>query len=135
MQAYRSDTRMCMHMLEPLPSTTATDGRHIPTMSAILGINGYLHEVDASWQHVLGWERADLLGMPLVARVHPDDLATMIAAFHHLYGGGAALTFQCRYLHRKGSYQLLNWYATPRLDDLVIDLVVSPVGKQAAQRQ
>jgi len=95
-----------------------------PIMHGTAGFDGYLIRVDGAWQTTLGWHTDELVGIPLVARVHPDDLNTVIAAFQTLCKGTGTIIFESRYRCQDSTYIWLTWHATPYLERLVIDLVV-----------
>ena len=42
-------------------------------MISVLGYDGLLHEVNAAWQQLLGYEPAELLGRTYLDLIHPDD--------------------------------------------------------------
>lgn len=96
-------------------------------MYATVGIDGTFLSADTTWHTVLGWASADLLGKPLLERVHPDDYHTVITALHHLLAGCEKTTFVCRYRRKEGTYLALSWYITLNLDQLLLALQVQPL--------
>ncbi len=84
-------------------------------------------QIDDNWQNILGWSPAEMLADPLIARLHPDDQAAMVAAIHHLHSGGDYISFVGRCRRKDGSYLWLTWHAMPHIGDrLTIDLIVQP---------
>ena len=39
----------------------------------VAGLNGYFERVNPSWTRTLGWSREELLALPSIELVHPDD--------------------------------------------------------------
>jgi PAS domain S-box-containing protein len=93
-------------------------------MYGCASFSGYLTRADSNWQPVLGWTTDELVGTQIINRVHPDDLDIVVEAIHHLCAGGGALTFECRYLCKDGTYARLTWHVTPHIEHLVMDLAV-----------
>jgi len=61
-------------------------------------------EVSDSWERMLGWTRADLLGTPLMGYFHPDDLPQIEAELAGLLIGGDAVAVVVRVRRKDGSY-------------------------------
>ena len=73
-------------------------------------LNGYFTDVNESWTRVLGHTRAELLAVPYLSFVHPDDLA----ATGELAGSLATTptsvaNFENRYRAKDGSWRWLLW--------------------------
>ncbi len=89
---------------------------HCPTehgedLLAVLGADGRLEHVSASWEHVLGWPPGQLRGRSLLELVHRDDAAATRAALAPVAAGGELLGLENRCLHSDGSWHWLRWFA------------------------
>ncbi|SFV00066.1 PAS domain S-box-containing protein [Methylobacterium sp. 174MFSha1.1] len=75
--------------------------------------DGTITALNPAWGAVLGWEAQDLIGLPFLDLVHPDDQARTLAETQRLADGHATLLFENRYRHADGSYRTLSWTAVP----------------------
>ncbi|AWN39062.1 histidine kinase [Methylobacterium radiodurans] len=69
--------------------------------------------VNPAWTALFGWSEGELLGRPFMDLVHPDDVASTVAAAGDLSAGSVIPRFENRYLHKDGSYRWLSWTAVP----------------------
>ncbi len=73
--------------------------------------DGYFTELNPAWERWLGWTREELMAVPFISFVHPDDVeatrerGTVFAE----PGSDAVLTHENRYRTRDGDYRYLNW--------------------------
>jgi PAS domain S-box-containing protein len=111
-------------MHEPAMLTEHHNRREAPTMQATIGLNGYFVAVSAGWQRMLGWNSAELVALPFIERIHPDDLDTVIATVHHLQKGGEQASFRGRFRRRDGTYVQLHWHARFQPEQLLLTVVV-----------
>ncbi|MBW6531388.1 PAS domain S-box protein [Sphingomonas sp. RRHST34] len=79
----------------------------------VAGFDGTIEAVNPAWTRVLGWAEFELLGRPIFAFVHPDDLDETRAAAAGIGAGQVFARFDNRYRHRDGSYRDLVWAAGP----------------------
>ncbi len=80
----------------------------------VANFDGYFVSLNPAWPRTLGWTDAEMKARPFLDFVHPDDVASTVAAAGGLVQGQAQLTFENRYRHRDGSYVWLSWNAVPR---------------------
>jgi len=74
--------------------------------------DGYWAAINPAATAILGWSEAELLGMPIAALWHPDDVAATLAHRQQLVDGGPTVRFQNRYRHKDGTYRWLSWSST-----------------------
>lgn len=76
---------------------------------AVVGVDGYLRQVNPAWTHVLGWSHEELLARPVLDFVHPDDQAGIQRAREDLLAGHPVLELENRYRCKRGGYRWLSW--------------------------
>jgi PAS domain S-box-containing protein len=75
--------------------------------------------VNPAFTDVLGYAAEELLALPYLELVHPDDReATRISA-ERLGGGDPVVQFENRYRHRDGTWRWISWTAVPETPDVV----------------
>jgi PAS domain S-box-containing protein len=82
-------------------------------MLAIANFDGYFVRLNPAWEKVLGYTPAALMAQPYLDFIHPDDLASTIAAASNLDAGEVVFSFENRYRCQDGSYRWLLWNAMP----------------------
>jgi PAS domain S-box-containing protein len=80
---------------------------------AIANFDGYFTRLNPAWEQTLGFTTAELMAQPYLDLVHPDDLATTLAAAQGLSIGQMAIRFENRYRCKDGSYRWLSWNSRP----------------------
>jgi PAS domain S-box-containing protein len=83
--------------------------------------DGTIGAVNPAWTTLLGWQEAELQGVPFLDFVHPDDCAATLAEVGRLESGLTTMRFENRYRHKDGSYRWISWTAVP--DDRFIHAV------------
>lgn len=73
--------------------------------------DGYLQDLNPAWEKTLGHTREELMAVPYLEYVHPDDLNETVAQAQALTQGQNAILFQNRYRHKDGSYRWVSWNA------------------------
>ncbi|MDB9311834.1 PAS domain S-box protein [Spirulina sp. CS-785/01] len=86
--------------------------RLMPSMTGIAGFDGTLYQVNAAWEHTLGYAPQEVEGQSFLDFIHPDDYEASLAAAQQLQEGGQYLSFENRYRCRDGSYRWLAWTVT-----------------------
>lgn len=89
-------------------------------MLCVAGFDGYFKRVNPAWQRVLGYTEAELLSVPYLDLIHPDDRASTIKEAQKLSEGHEVIYFENRYRHKDGSYRWLLWASTPYKEQNVI---------------
>jgi len=80
---------------------------------AVTGFDSTTLALNPAWQSILGWRQDELLGLPLVALTHPDDVRSSRVAMATVRRGKVADRFVNRLRHRDGGYRWISWSAVP----------------------
>ena len=89
-------------------------------MLCIAGFDGYFKDLNSAWEKTLGYTKAELLAIPYMEFIHPDDrLATLVVA-EKVHGGNSIMDFENRYRCKDGSYRWFHWSATPVFEEKII---------------
>ncbi|GJE53694.1 Sensor histidine kinase RcsC [Methylobacterium thuringiense] len=83
-------------------------------MLCVANLDGYFVSLNPAWPATLGWSEAEMRTRPFLDFVHPDDVASTLAAAAGLARGEPQITFENRYRHKDGSEVWLSWNAVPR---------------------
>jgi diguanylate cyclase (GGDEF)-like protein/PAS domain S-box-containing protein len=76
-------------------------------------LDGYFTRVNPAWERCLGYSAAEITEQPYVDLIHPDDLASTIAAAGSLAEGPTEIVdFENRYRDKNGGWRWLLWSAS-----------------------
>src|SRR3954453_21553747 len=64
------------------------------------------------WRRVLGYAPGEVIGRPYLDFIHPDDVATTLAAGERLDEGHELPLLETRVICRDGEYRWMRWSAT-----------------------
>ena len=84
-----------------------------PDMIAVASTDGYFKKMNVAWERVLGYDISELLRIPFVELIHPEDRAATLSEIQRQISGQATHEFENRYRCKDGSYRWLAWVATP----------------------
>ena len=97
----------------PDPLLAAGWAEHLYEVSAalqcVIGFDGYFKSVNPAWVDTLGYSVAELLAVPCIDFVHPDDRPDTDLLAGDLSLGKGLPHVRNRYRHRDGSYRWLDW--------------------------
>jgi diguanylate cyclase (GGDEF)-like protein/PAS domain S-box-containing protein len=84
-------------------------------MFVVASMDGRFINVNPAAERILNRSRAELLGKPIMAIVHPEDVDRTKDAMTALAGGQSLEAFRNRYLAADGSYRWMCWNLVPDL--------------------
>jgi len=96
-------------------------------MLCIAGFDGYFKRVNPAWEGTLGIPKKELLSLPYIEFVHPDDREATIEEAKRMDKGALTISFENRYRCADGSYIWLLWNATPNKTEKLIYAVARDI--------
>ncbi|WP_160164599.1 ATP-binding protein [Pedosphaera parvula] len=88
-------------------------------MLAIADFNGYILQLNPSWEKILGYSESELKAKSGIELIHPEDHLQMIAQMESLRAGKTC-SFEGRYRRKDNSYCWLAWTAAPFASEKLI---------------
>jgi PAS domain S-box-containing protein len=80
-------------------------------LMCIADFDGYFKQLNPAWEKCLGWTTDELQAKPWMEFIHPDDVATTVAAAERIIAEGTLFSHENRYRCKDGSYRWLQWTA------------------------
>ncbi len=74
-----------------------------------VGFDGYFTQVSSRSQAVLGWTQEEMMAVPWIEFVHPDDIAATREIMKRVLNAERVNQFENRYRCKDGSYRWLSW--------------------------
>lgn len=96
-----------MQSLEPAVTEAFFDSS--TDLFCIVGKDGLALRANPAWRRTLGHDPADLIGVPLIDLVHPDERDGVASLFLKARDGRSAVEFTCRTRHANGGYRSIEW--------------------------
>ena len=93
----------------------------------IFGTDGYFKKLNSSWSKILGYTTEELLTVPYIEFVHPEDRDITLVEVQSITDDAQAIKFQNRYRTKDGSYRWLVWNNVPFLTENLIYAVVRDI--------
>jgi PAS domain S-box-containing protein len=91
-----------------------------PDLITVADFDGHFRRVNPAADEVLGYTEDELLARPYLDFVHPEDRERTAAEAAAIGHGKTTLSFVNRFVHKDGSHRVLEWTATPAVDDRVM---------------
>ena len=84
------------------------------------GMDGFFRRINDNFTKVLGYSEAELLSMPFMYFVHPEDQAPTMVAMQDLTEGKTVIRFRNRYRKKTGDYVVFEWTAKSIIEENLI---------------
>ncbi|MGL5111042.1 MAG: PAS domain S-box protein [Flavobacterium sp.] len=79
----------------------------------IINVAGLFHKVNPAFTTILGYKKEELVGMPYINFVHPEDKATTLTAVEKIADLKQTASFENRFRIKKNTYIHLSWNISP----------------------
>lgn len=92
----------------------------IPDLLCIVSSDGRFRKVNPAWTRLLGYDEAELLAIPFLDLIHPDDRDSTMKKVARQMAGESNLSFCNRYRCKDGNYKWLEWSAFGAADQSLL---------------
>lgn len=92
----------------------------IPDLACIATVDGYFMKVNPNWGRTFGYTEQELLAVPYLEFIHPDDRKITVDMANGQAHGQAITNFVNRYRCKDGSYRWLEWTSSPTNPDGIV---------------
>jgi PAS domain S-box-containing protein len=99
-------------------------------MLCIAGPDGYFKRINPAFRRTLGWNEQQLMAVPFLEYVHPDDQTKTQQEIRRLYQGLPTISFENRYKTPQGGYRHLMWTAHPDEETGLIYAIARDISEQ-----
>jgi len=107
----------------------------VPDMVCIASTEGYFKKINRAWEAVLGYTQEELLKVPFLDLIHPDDLSATLGEVKKQIAGESTINFINRYRCKDGSYCWLEWVTTPAMDKSILYAVARDITERKRAEQ
>ncbi len=101
-------------------------------MMCICGMDGYFKQANPAFETALGYTTAEILAVPFIEFIHPDDIEKTYKEFDKISTGATTINFENRWRCKDGSYKWMSWKAAPYLQDGLIYAIARDVSDRKA---
>ncbi len=96
----------------------------------IAGFDGYLKRVNRACEHTFGFCKEELLAVPYMERIYPDDVPLVHAELSKLVSGAAMVNIQVRIQRKDDTWQWTEWVATRAPDKSLFYAIGRDIGER-----
>ncbi len=82
-------------------------------MICIAGIDGFFKTINPAFEKTLGYPNDELISIPIIEFVHPDDRASTVLEMEKLEKGDSIISYTNRCACKDGTYKWLEWNVIP----------------------
>ena len=100
----------------------------------VTGTDGYFKYVNPAWETTFGYRRDELLSVPYMEFVHPDDRKATVAEATRSASGESTVSFENRYRCKDGSYKWLQWSGVVRREKGLIYAIATDVTERKREQ-
>jgi PAS domain S-box-containing protein len=90
---------------------------HSPNLTGIAGPDGFFKKVNPAFRKILGYTEKEMLKIPFIDLVHPDDIEATLKVFESNQAGNKTILFENRYKTKSGKWKWISWYSSEWLED------------------
>ncbi len=101
----------------------------------IANLSGWFVKVSPSFPAALGMSEAELLSVPFLDLIHPDDIESTKKELKKLATGAKTLSFKNRYRKNDGNYLTLSWNSSVNEVDSLIYATVTDITEKLANEE
>ena len=101
----------------------------------IANLSGWFIKVSTSFPAALGMSEAELLSVPFLDLIHPDDIESTKKELEKLATGAKTLSFKNRYRKNDGNYLTLSWNSSVNEVDSLIYATVTDITEKLANEE
>ncbi len=91
-----------------------------PNFLAIAGFDGYFKKVNPTFTRLLGYSNEELISIPFIELVHPEDWIDAENAIGKLISGSSINEFEIRFITKNGQLKWLSWSCIGLVSENVI---------------
>lgn len=107
----------------------------VPDMVCIASTEGFFKKINRAWEAVLGYTQEELLKVPFLDLIHPDDVNATLGEVKKQIAGESTINFINRYRCKDGSYCWLEWVTTPAMDKSILYAVARDITERKREEQ
>ncbi len=104
-------------------------------LMGIAGFDAFFKRINPAFGQILGYTDEELLAVPFLDFVHPDDRDSTLAEVGKLSEGATTLNFKNRYRCKDGSYRWIEWNTKPIVEDEIMYFVAHDVTERKLAEQ
>jgi two-component system sensor histidine kinase/response regulator len=108
---------------------------HTMNAMCITGFDGYQRRVNPAFEALTGYATAEVLTIPFIELVYPEDRGVVAENIKHLMAGGVSPSVEFRVVRKDGSVRWTEWSGTPYVDGNMFYAVGSDVTDRHESRK
>jgi PAS domain S-box-containing protein len=105
-------------------------------MLCTAGEDGRFRDLNPAWERTLGYSREELMTLPFIELVHPDDRERTEAEAATVFSsGGGTVDFENRYLDKRGRVRWFHWSSQLGSDGLIYARATDITDRHRAEQE
>ena len=106
-----------------------------PDLICTASLDGFFTRLTPHWEEATGYTTEELMAVPFLEFVHPDDQDSTLSEVSKIQTGGSAIGFINRYVCKNGEVLWLQWMARASIDDEQIYAIARDISREVTVRQ